>query len=256
MLESDQIIMVATDLLNGKEPRVEGQEADDLREQLKKEIKLAEENGWIVDIPAEWEDIDDEGHEDEKYTPGQPRDSQGRFAGGGGGVSSPDMGGSYGGGTQESEIPPIQIYHGTTKEVVDSILKNGIEARLPGEGRYGIDVSSQPKGVYCGDDLRTAINWGGAALEQMSYLAGIPRSEMTGEFAIIEAEVPRTSIKTDPVVTTAYYVNRDVSVSEIKAVHFVTGGSLQRHPVVGGALKQDTMTIYVPIVTDQGEPNE
>ena len=60
MLDSDQVVMVTTDLLNGKDPRVTGQEADDLRQKLKGEIKLAEDNGWIVDIPAEWENPEEE----------------------------------------------------------------------------------------------------------------------------------------------------------------------------------------------------
>lgn len=47
--------MITSDLVNGAEPRVTGPEADKFRESLKKDIKFAEENGAIIDIPAEWE---------------------------------------------------------------------------------------------------------------------------------------------------------------------------------------------------------
>lgn len=53
MLTSEQIEMILMDLLQDKPPRVKGKEADEMREELKKEIAFAEANGLVVEIPSE-----------------------------------------------------------------------------------------------------------------------------------------------------------------------------------------------------------
>jgi hypothetical protein len=52
--------MITVDLVNGAEPRVKGQEADDFRKKLQPEIDEAKKNGWTIEIPFEIPDISEE----------------------------------------------------------------------------------------------------------------------------------------------------------------------------------------------------
>ncbi len=55
MLTSEQMQRILSDEVNGKEPTIHGEEADQFREDLKPDLKLAKEKGWIIEIPGEWE---------------------------------------------------------------------------------------------------------------------------------------------------------------------------------------------------------
>lgn len=55
MLDSDQIVMIAVDMVNGNPPRVEGKEADDFRRELEEDMRVAEGNNWTIEVPTEWE---------------------------------------------------------------------------------------------------------------------------------------------------------------------------------------------------------
>lgn len=52
-LTTDEIEKIAVDLANGAEPRVTGPEADAFRAELAKDLALAEERGWTVELPFE-----------------------------------------------------------------------------------------------------------------------------------------------------------------------------------------------------------
>lgn len=59
-LTSEEMETIIVDEMQGKEPRVVGDEADEFRESIKEDIELARANGWEIEIPAEW-NVDVEG---------------------------------------------------------------------------------------------------------------------------------------------------------------------------------------------------
>ena len=57
-LTTDQMQMIMVDAQTGREPRVQGPEADEFREDLKPDIALAKKNGWVLAIPQEWPEVE------------------------------------------------------------------------------------------------------------------------------------------------------------------------------------------------------
>jgi len=54
-LESDDLMKIVVDTVSGRDQRVKGPEADSFRKQLAQDVKLAEEKGWVITVPTEWE---------------------------------------------------------------------------------------------------------------------------------------------------------------------------------------------------------
>jgi hypothetical protein len=54
-LTSEEITIVARDLILGNKPKITSKEADAFREALKVDIALAKKNGWTLELPFEWE---------------------------------------------------------------------------------------------------------------------------------------------------------------------------------------------------------
>lgn len=54
-LSSEQMQTIMVDEVIGREPRITGKNADEFRKQLQPDVALAEKNGWVIDIPPEWE---------------------------------------------------------------------------------------------------------------------------------------------------------------------------------------------------------
>ena len=52
-LEYADVEKIAVDMINGAPPRVTGKEADEFRKELAKDLALAKEKGWTVEIPFE-----------------------------------------------------------------------------------------------------------------------------------------------------------------------------------------------------------
>ena len=53
MLTYAEVEKITVDMVNGAEPRVTGKEADEFRKKLAKDLALAKEKGWTVEIPFE-----------------------------------------------------------------------------------------------------------------------------------------------------------------------------------------------------------
>jgi len=56
MLTLDQIEIIATDYLLGKEPRITGKEADDFRKMLEKDVEFMKKNGGVLELPFDYSD--------------------------------------------------------------------------------------------------------------------------------------------------------------------------------------------------------
>lgn len=57
MLTSDEINKIAEDLITGRAPRILGEEADKLRQELEKDIMKIREAGYQLELPFEWQDV-------------------------------------------------------------------------------------------------------------------------------------------------------------------------------------------------------
>jgi len=55
MLTTDEMIRITEEEVNEKEPTIHSPEANKFREDLVEDIAKAKRNGWVIDIPAEWE---------------------------------------------------------------------------------------------------------------------------------------------------------------------------------------------------------
>lgn len=53
-ITTEQMQQIIVDTVTGKEQRVVGPDTDKFREELAVDLKLAEERGWQVEVPAEW----------------------------------------------------------------------------------------------------------------------------------------------------------------------------------------------------------
>lgn len=54
-LTTDEMQRIIVDELNGDPPRDTGRAANRFRRAIRPDIELAEERGWVIDVPAEWE---------------------------------------------------------------------------------------------------------------------------------------------------------------------------------------------------------
>ena len=57
MLTTDQMNTVAVDQILGRPPRIQGPDADELRESIAADMAEAKKNGWTLTIPNEWPDF-------------------------------------------------------------------------------------------------------------------------------------------------------------------------------------------------------
>lgn len=55
MLTTDEMMKIMQEEVNEKEPTIRSPEANDFREDLAKDIAKAKKNGWVIEIPGEWE---------------------------------------------------------------------------------------------------------------------------------------------------------------------------------------------------------
>lgn len=56
MLTSDDIEKITVDMINGKPPRIKGEEADEFRKRLEADLALAKKNGWEIELPFDMGD--------------------------------------------------------------------------------------------------------------------------------------------------------------------------------------------------------
>lgn len=54
MLTADQVEKIALDFFLGNPPSILGAEADELRRKLEEDKKVAEENGWSIELPFDY----------------------------------------------------------------------------------------------------------------------------------------------------------------------------------------------------------
>ena len=54
-MTTDKMIAIMVEEMNGKKPSVEGKEADVFRADFRRDMERAKKEGWIIDIPSEWE---------------------------------------------------------------------------------------------------------------------------------------------------------------------------------------------------------
>jgi DNA topoisomerase-1 len=89
-LTTEEMQQIAVDIAVGRESSVLGMDADKFRRSLEADFRLAEERGWVVEIPSEWEVDTGFGEKSfgEKYNPTQPRVPSGSSAGGEFGAAS------------------------------------------------------------------------------------------------------------------------------------------------------------------------
>jgi len=180
----------------------------------------------------------------EKWRAGQPRDDHGRFAGSSEGGSFP--------------APTGLLYHGTSEQLVSSIMEKGLLPRDPGsEGHYS--GLNQPRGVYgTTKGVREAAYWARTA-------AGIDRSKLEVgrelKLVVFECGVSAKSLKEDPLIPGAKYSENKIDPSSFRAVWEVTSrytemgtwkvtGSNRREVVEGKLKSDDGGVLFVPFIVD------
>lgn len=59
-LTSDEIQTITMEFLRGDSPTITGEEADELREGLKKDMEIAKKNNWTIELPFEIPEFDND----------------------------------------------------------------------------------------------------------------------------------------------------------------------------------------------------
>ena len=52
-LTSEQVVRIASDVLNGRPPSIKSKEADAFRKEFAKDVAKARRNGWVIELPSE-----------------------------------------------------------------------------------------------------------------------------------------------------------------------------------------------------------
>lgn len=157
---------------------------------------------------------------------------------------------------QRKPVEMVRVFHGTSNDLVNSILKEGLLMKTPSLEHYP-DMESQPTGVYISTDGRIAASWG----EETAYLAGGKEKGVT--FVVFEAEIPKEWMEPDYGVIglDAYRVKQDIPPSMLKRVLFARDPKGRNRAMRWWTVKRGKLVenlagyvkIYVAIVAD-GEP--
>lgn len=112
--------------------------------------------------------------------------------------------------TSQSEVPSGYevVYHGTSVELIDAILKNGLKANKPDISNWALNYEGEvPKGVYGALDARVAAEW---TLYKAEQALGdeIPLGE--ARLCIFQIRIPREVLKSDPMMKGARYYPEDI----------------------------------------------
>ena len=115
------------------------------------------------------------------FNPDEPRDPHGRWTSGGGDVP----GGEWG-----TEGGKVVAFHGTTNEVAQSIIKNGIKIN-PSSRSFDKDLYEGPRGksVYVANSMARAIDWAQRRndIQETEGAYGTPSHSLV----VFEVKIPR-----------------------------------------------------------------
>mgnify|MGYP003349254049 CR=1 FL=1 len=157
-------------------------------------------------------------------------------------------------------------FHGTSEEVVESILKNGIrpsEPKARGSTRPG-EVRGQPRGVYVAPSLEDAEWWANLRI------SGSPEGVRLAIFEV--SGLDTQELKPDPKREGSFYSVKSIPPENLKSVTMYRYESRQIAPgryrsvvkdrekfaIVGGKLRKakapDVATWFIPVWLEVEEP--
>jgi len=178
-------------------------------------------------------------------------------------------GGGSAGGSRSGKRDPkttVKISHGTSAELVDKILKEGLIPFEPAtEGHYSADspegLGKQPKAVYATTKgTNEAAEWGSNAVQKWN------RKDQA-DIVVFEIEMPRSSLEFDPIEKGAVISRERIPPEAIKAVSFYKATKFKgvekqyRMSVVDGKLKsmekkETSTSLFVPMIVEESGGDE
>lgn len=153
------------------------------------------------------------------------------------------LAGGMGSGCRGPNCGRKVLYHGTTLEKANEILKHGFKVKKSGSAHQGLTYGQKPSAVYFAESEHIAHSYGASAQYLKENPDGSPStSDLKGrQYVVLRLEVPEklhAQMKMDDVQSDSVYYQKDVSANWItKAEVFEHDGKKNSVPSALKALK-------------------